>query len=83
MPTPTDTRGAAEYTGLAVSTLQKLRIFGGGPRYLKLGRAVRYRLEDLEGWLADRTVASTSQPLASFGPHDSASGELFRSDAAR
>ena len=33
---------AAAYMGLAVSTLNKWRCHGGGPRYSKLGRAVRY-----------------------------------------
>lgn len=62
-----DTRGAADYTGLATSTLEKMRVFGGGPRYLKLGRAVRYRPADLEVWLSERTVANTSQRLSLDG----------------
>lgn len=62
-----DTRGAADYTGLATSTLEKMRVFGGGPRYLKLGRAVRYRPADLEVWLSERTVANTSQRLSQDG----------------
>jgi hypothetical protein len=56
----TDTRGAADYTGLAMSTLEKMRVFGGGPMYLKLGRVVRYRRVDLDAWLAERLIDSTS-----------------------
>ena len=51
---------AAERVGLSVSTLNKLRIYGGGPRFLKLGRAVRYRVDDLDAWLAGKVRASTS-----------------------
>ncbi|TCJ37359.1 AlpA family transcriptional regulator [Parafrankia sp. BMG5.11] len=56
-----NTAGAAEHTGLAVPTLEKLRCSGGGPVYLKLGRAVRYRASDLDEWLARRTISSTSE----------------------
>ena len=51
---------AAEALRLAAGTLEKLRTYGGGPRYVKLGRAVRYRREDLDAWLSDRVVANTS-----------------------
>lgn len=56
-----NTAGAAEHTGLAVPTLEKLRCNGGGPVYLKLGRAVRYRASDLDEWLAKRAISSTSE----------------------
>lgn len=58
--TPLNTVGASAYTGLSRSTLEKLRVFGGGPTYLKLGRAVRYRRVDLDAWLSMRLVQSTS-----------------------
>lgn len=40
-------------TGIAVSTLQKYRLRGGGPPFLKLptGR-IRYSLADLDAWLS-------------------------------
>jgi predicted DNA-binding transcriptional regulator AlpA len=60
-PLTVDTEGAATQIGLAVSTLEKLRVSGGGPRFVKLGRAVRYRMTDLEAYLAERVVESTSQ----------------------
>lgn len=49
---------------LAVSprTLQMWRYKGGGPRYLKIGAAVRYRAADVDAWLANQTRASTSDP---------------------
>jgi hypothetical protein len=52
---------AAVFTGLAVSTLAKLRCLGGGPAYLKLGRKVVYRRADLADWLGARRVANTTQ----------------------
>jgi predicted DNA-binding transcriptional regulator AlpA len=61
MTTALDTFAAAEKTGLAASTLRKLRLTGEGPRFLKLGRAVRYRESDLEDWLEQRAVQSTSE----------------------
>lgn len=51
---------AAEYVGLSVSTLNKLRVFGGGPVFLKLGRRVAYDVADLDAWLASRRRRSTS-----------------------
>lgn len=42
-------------------TLQAWRHRGGGPPFVKVGRLVRYRLSDVESWLASRTVSSTSE----------------------
>jgi len=55
------TREAAQYLGLAVSTLNKWRCHGGGPEFLKLGRAVRYRRDDLDHFLATRMFSSTAE----------------------
>ena len=51
---------AAAYTGLSASTLNKLRVFGGGPAFLKLGARVAYDTRDLDAWLATRRRQSTS-----------------------
>ena len=51
---------AAEYTGLAKSTLEKLRLTGGGPVFSKLGRTVVYDLAALDAWVASRRRQSTS-----------------------
>jgi predicted DNA-binding transcriptional regulator AlpA len=51
---------AAGYTGISASTLNKLRVFGGGPVFLKLGRRVAYDIADLDAWLAARRRRSTS-----------------------
>ena len=52
---------AAPLIGWSVSTLQKKRVAGDGPPYVKLGRSVRYRPEDLEAYVAARVVGSTSE----------------------
>jgi len=59
-----DTGGAAARLCLAESTLEKLRVSGDGPPFVKLGRAVRYRLADLDAWASERVVQSTSQKIA-------------------
>jgi predicted DNA-binding transcriptional regulator AlpA len=59
-----DTRGAAERLGLHADSLRRLRRTGGGPRYVRFGkRAVRYCLEELDAWMAARTVSSTAEEL--------------------
>ncbi len=54
------TREAAAYLRLSTSTLNKWRCHGGGPEFLKLGRAIRYRREDLDAFLAARRLSSTA-----------------------
>ena len=51
-------RDAARLLGLSVRTLERMRVSGTGPRFLKIGGVVRYRLEDIETWLATRLVGS-------------------------
>ena len=53
---------AATRMGLQPSTLANWRWRGGGPRYIKCGGRVRYRLSDLAGWLDEQTRTSTSDP---------------------
>jgi excisionase family DNA binding protein len=60
LPLVLTTRQAAEYLSLAETTLEKYRVYGGGPLFVRLGRAVRYRLADLDGWLASCIRTSTS-----------------------
>lgn len=51
---------AARSLSLAVPTLRKWRVHGGGPPFLKLNRAVRYDPSDLSAWLAARRFDSTT-----------------------
>ena len=52
---------AAAFVGLGVSSLEKLRVTGGGPAFLKIGRRVVYDALDLERWLAKHKRSSTSE----------------------
>lgn len=59
-----NTREAATYVRLGKPTLERFRVSGDGPLFLKLGSAVRYRKCDLDEWLERRRVRSTSAELA-------------------
>lgn len=52
-------REAAEYVGLSKSTLDKMRCFGGGPRFYKPNKAVLYRTDDLDAWMQAKVQADT------------------------
>jgi predicted DNA-binding transcriptional regulator AlpA len=56
-----NTTDAAAYCGSSVSTFTKLRLYGNGPIYVKLGRRVVYDPSDLDNWLASHRRASTSE----------------------
>jgi hypothetical protein len=55
---------AAEYTNISKSSLNKLRVYGGGPLYIKVGARVVYDRIDLDSWLIAKKVANTSQASA-------------------
>jgi hypothetical protein len=54
------TKGATKIIPLSESQLNKLRVFGGGPEYVKIGRSVFYEIEALEAWIAKHRRRSTS-----------------------
>jgi excisionase family DNA binding protein len=60
-----DQKEAARLLRLSERTLERLRLTGGGPVYVKAGRSVRYREGDLEAWITARVVSSTSQEARS------------------
>jgi len=55
------TREAADYVRLSKPTLERFRVSGDGPVFVKMGSAVRYRVCDLNAWLETRLATSTSQ----------------------
>jgi hypothetical protein len=59
---------AAQYLGISASTLSKLRVFGGGPKFYKLGRRGVYDTRDLDGWFDARQRSSTSDSGAAGCP---------------
>jgi predicted DNA-binding transcriptional regulator AlpA len=54
-------REAAPVLGLSVSWMAKARLRGDGPRYVKIGHAVRYPLSYLREYIRSRTRSSTSE----------------------
>jgi len=52
-------RQAADYLKCSVGMMRKLRRFGNGPAFCKLGRLVRYRVEDLATFVEANTFIRT------------------------
>ena len=55
------TTQAADYLDLKKPTLEVWRCRGYGPTFIKMGKAVRYRKEDLDAFLDSKVRKSTSQ----------------------
>lgn len=51
---------AAAYLNVSCRTLQAWRLRGGGPAFVRVGRAIRYDRSDLDRYIAERTHSSTS-----------------------
>ena len=51
---------AARFLNIQVKTVQAWRYRGGGPKFIKLGRCVRYRRPDLEAFVSKQVRSSTS-----------------------
>ena len=47
---------AAKYLGVKVGTMSVWRYRKGGPAFVKIGGAVRYRPEDLDAYIESRVV---------------------------
>jgi len=55
------TRELAEMLGVQVNTLEIWRWRGTGPRFIKAGRLIRYREEDIQNWIQANIHGSTSE----------------------
>ena len=55
---------AAKALGVGASYLNKARVYGGGPPFVKFGAAVRYHIPTLLEWAAAQTRRSTSDSAA-------------------
>lgn len=62
-----DRKPSADYLGVSVPTLDRKRVNGDGPPYVKIGSRVRYRRADLDAWLRSRIVTSTSEAEQRLG----------------
>lgn len=56
-----NTRQVAQICNVSISKINKLRHFGGGPDFIKIGKLVRYTIEDVEEWLRQSKFSSTSE----------------------
>ncbi len=52
-----------ELTGVSRKTFQRHRVFGTGPKYRKLGGAVRYDVADVEAWIASCPVGGAGRRI--------------------
>jgi predicted site-specific integrase-resolvase len=57
-----DTIAAAALLGVKKNTLEVWRYKGTGPRFVKCGSRVIYRLRDINDYLDSRTRKSTADP---------------------
>jgi predicted DNA-binding transcriptional regulator AlpA len=55
------TKGTAELLRVSLSWLAKARLTGDGPRFVKIGRSVRYPESFLREYIKVRTRGSTSE----------------------
>jgi predicted DNA-binding transcriptional regulator AlpA len=51
----------ADYVRLSASTLNRLRVSGDGPRYVKLAGRVLYDVADVDKWIEQGKRGSTSE----------------------
>ena len=52
---------AADFLNVSIRSLQAWRVKGGGPKYSKIGRSVRYRQCDLDAYVEGNLTTSTSE----------------------
>jgi Helix-turn-helix domain len=57
---------AAQYLGLNKRSLERYRVVGTGPAFVKLGRLCLYREGDLDAWVHGRTFTSSKQAKAAI-----------------
>ncbi len=51
----------ARITGLSVASVRRWRLLKQGPKYIKIGAAVRYRPGDISAWLESRPTGGGQQ----------------------
>jgi predicted DNA-binding transcriptional regulator AlpA len=56
-------REAAQALRLSERTLERSRVTGQGPRFIRCGRSIRYRADDLIAWIDARVIGSTSEEI--------------------
>jgi predicted DNA-binding transcriptional regulator AlpA len=51
----------ARLTGRSVTCVRRWRLLRQGPKYIKIGAAVRYKPEDVSAWLESRPTGGNPQ----------------------
>lgn len=74
-----NTSDAANYIGMSASWLNKTRMHGNGPAYIKLGGSVKYLKSDLDSWMA----ANRRTAVYDFANDNTVTTPLARSEMAR
>ena len=59
-----DTQQAAEMLKISPKTLERMRVEGRGPAFVKVGRCVRYRESDILAFVERNIFESTSEFVA-------------------
>lgn len=60
-----DTLEAAAHCRSSASKFNKLRMTGGGPVYIRIGRKILYDVADLNAWMRSRKFTSTAEYTSS------------------
>jgi predicted DNA-binding transcriptional regulator AlpA len=53
-------RHVAATLSVSLATVRRWRLYGRGPKFIKVGAAVRYVQQDFERWLASRPAGGES-----------------------
>ncbi|MET4618678.1 putative DNA-binding transcriptional regulator AlpA [Arthrobacter sp. 2762] len=56
-----NTKETADYLGITDKSLVQKRYMGTGPKFIKMGRTVRYRQADIDAWLDEQTHEQTGR----------------------
>jgi hypothetical protein len=56
-----DTRLGAKHLNMSEAWMRKLRMSGDGRKFYKFGKAVRYKVDELDEWARTQSKSSTSE----------------------
>jgi len=60
-------REVAQMLSVSVATVRRWRLLRQGPRFLKVSASVRYRPEDVDGWLDSRPSGGSGSGVSDAG----------------
>ncbi len=77
-----NTHEAGQFLRLKSNTLEKMRVYGGGPQYRKHGRYVFYHVAELRAWSEMRRKDWTDRAQEADSRHHPSIDHLSRPSAA-